>query len=135
MIKKMLNKFIFIGNLTKDPEIRRTKQDKAWASLNVAVRGSHGQEAVPLFINGRAWGAQAEYIEKYVHKGDTIAVTSRLLPNNYVDSKGVKHYGVVFDIAEINKIKSPRSAEQTGEIDNEAVFTGFGAADDDTLPF
>lgn len=129
----MLNKFIFIGNLTKEPEIRRTKTDKAWASLNVAVRGGYGQNATPLFMNGRAWGAQAEYIEQYVHKGDTIAVTSRLLPNNYVDAKGSKHYNIVFDVIEVFKIKSPKSAEQTGEIDNEAVFTGVGFVNDDSI--
>lgn len=132
----MLNKFIFIGNLTQEPEIRRTKTDKAWAAINVAIRGAYGQNSEALFMNGRAWGAQAEYISKYVHKGDTIVITSRLLPNNYIDKNNKKHYNIVFDVAEVTKIKSPKSAENTGEIDNEAVFSGFEAGGlNDDWPF
>lgn len=135
----MINKFICIGNLTKDPEIRKTQNDKSWATFNVAIRGSKNSNKETLFLNCKAWGAAATYIENYIRKGDTIAGVGRIEPNNYVDKQGIKHYAVVLEIDEIYKLKSPISKMQTGKVDNEAMFTGFGSASnasmDDDLPW
>lgn len=135
----MINKFIFIGNLTKDPDIRQTKKGEQWVTFNIAVRGSKKDNSDTLFMNGRAWKHVASYLAQYAHKGDTLAGVGRILANNFQDSNGSKHYGVILDLDEVHKIKSPYATMQSGKNDNEAIFTGIGGADDtimdDDLPW
>lgn len=67
-----MNKCIFMGRLTRDPEIRYTQSEKPVAVINytLAVDRRYKREGEPSadFINFVAYGAAAEFAEKYFKK-------------------------------------------------------------------
>lgn len=89
-----MNKVHLIGNLTKDPELRYTKQNTPVASYTIAINNRYGEQQQTDFINISSWGKSGEFVSKYFKKGQPIAITGRLKNRNYEDSNGVKHYSM-----------------------------------------
>ena len=89
-----MNKVHLIGNLTKDPELRYTKQNTPVASYTIAINSRYGEQQQTDFINISSWGKSGEFVSKYFKKGQPIAITGRLKNRNYEDSNGVKHYSM-----------------------------------------
>lgn len=83
-----MNSCIFIGNLTKDPELRYTKDNTAVASFTIAVnRIKDGVDFIPI----KVFGKQAESCNKYLIKGKKVAVEGEYRTNSFEkDSK--KYY-------------------------------------------
>lgn len=87
----MLNQIVIMGRLGKDPEIRRTQSGKAVASFSLAVdreKKSADGDRVTDWIECVAWEKKAEFAEKYVHKGDNVAVKGRLQIRSWKDKEG-----------------------------------------------
>ena len=73
----MLNKAILIGRFTRDPELRSTPQGVSTCSFSLAVDRNfvrQGEERKADFINCVAWRTTAEFISRYFHKGNLVAV-------------------------------------------------------------
>ena len=90
-----MNKFIGIGNLCKDIELRETSNGRAYISNTIAIKndfknadGKYDSE----FINIQVWGRSAEYLSKYAEKGTKIAVEGRINTRSYDKSDGTKGY-------------------------------------------
>lgn len=85
-----MNVIILSGNVIKEPEVRMVGEKKA-ARFTLAVNRPIKKNDHPVadFFDCDAWGGQAEFIEKYVHKGTGIAVTGRLEFDSY-EKDGVK---------------------------------------------
>lgn len=73
------NEFTIIGNLTKKPEVKATKNNKNYSYFYVAV--NNGKES-PDFIGVVAWEKLAETVSKYCDKGDCIAVHGSISTTN-----------------------------------------------------
>ena len=87
------NHTTFIGRLTRDVELKKTASGKAVASFTVAVNKPYNKEhdhPEAEFFNCVAWEAKAEFIEKYFHKGDKIAVAGRLQTREWEKEDGTK---------------------------------------------
>lgn len=69
-----MNRCLFQGNLTRDPELRYTPSGKAVVSFGVAV--SEGKNKT-TFIDCDAWDQAAESIAQYFKKGKPIIVETR----------------------------------------------------------
>ena len=84
----MVNKFIGIGHLGKDPEIRTIESGKV-ASFSLALtekwkdRNGERQEKT-TWINCSVFGLKAEVIEKYVKKGHKIYIEGKISIDSYV---------------------------------------------------
>ena len=106
-----MNKFIGIGRLTKDPEIR-TAGDTKLASFSLAIdRRFKAQDGVEAdFLNFTAFGKQAEFAEKWLTKGIKIAVEGRAQNHNYTDKNGVKRYEIQFIAEQMQFVESKRDA-------------------------
>lgn len=80
-----MNRVILIGRLTKEPEIRYTQSGKPVASYTIAVDRPFKVEGQPTadFPNCVAWNANAEFVQKYLHKGTKIAIEGRLQTRSY----------------------------------------------------
>lgn len=95
-----MNKVILMGRLTRDPEVRYSQQGNngqmAIARYSIAVdrRKAKTDDSQPSadFINCKAFGKQAEFVEKYLHKGMKIAVEGRIQTGSYDNSAGQKVY-------------------------------------------
>ena len=60
-----MNKVHLIGNLTKDPELRYTKQNTPVASYTIAINSRYGEQQQTEFINISSWGKTGEFVSKY----------------------------------------------------------------------
>jgi len=96
-----LKRFQFIGNVTRDVEVRSVGQGKQVANIDVAVsekwRDERGdlQESTDYF-RIEVWGKPAENAAKYLGKGSSVFIEGAIKNNNYPDDKGGMVYGTKF---------------------------------------
>ena len=122
-----MNKVILVGNLTKEPDQRRTKTDKVTTRMSIAVNQGYGENQKTDFFNLVAWEKTAELCGKYLSKGSKVLVEGILRNNNY-EKDGVKHYGVDVIVSSIEFLDSKKKAANTEDFDGEDVS-------DDDMPF
>lgn len=89
----MLNKWIGMGRLTRDPELRQTQGGTSVVSFTIAVdrdfKGSGGEKETD-FIDVVAWRNTAEFVAKYFSKGRLAVVEGRLQIRTWTDNDGNK---------------------------------------------
>lgn len=73
-------------------------------------KGGDGQPDCD-FINCISFGKNAEFAEKYLHKGIKIAVVGRIQTSNYINKDGVKVYTTDI-VAEEQEFAESKSASQ-----------------------
>lgn len=104
-----MNKFCCCGRLTKDPDVRLTQGNNPTtiARFNLAVNRKIKREGQPDadFFNCIAFGKQAEFAEKYLHKGTKVILSGRMENNNY-EKDGQKVYSMQISIEEIEFAES-----------------------------
>lgn len=84
-----INKWIGVGRLGKDIELRSTQNGLSVTSFSIACdrnysKGESGH-ADTDWIDCQAWKNTAEYLNNYAHKGDRIAVEGHLQKRSYKD--------------------------------------------------
>ena len=145
-----MNKFIGIGRLTRDPDVRYTQGENSMCvarytlAIDRHVKRDQNQQTAD-FISCLAFGKNGEFAEKYLHKGMKIAVTGRIQTGSYTNREGQKVYTteIVFDDQEFAESKS---AQQTGgvpqqkngqpdDIADEGGFMDIPDSLDEDLPF
>ena len=89
------NKVLFIGNLTRDPQLSYTPTQTPVVDFGLASNrkwtGQDGsQREETCFVDCRAFGKQAETINKYLTKGSPIFVEGRLTFDSWTGQDGVK---------------------------------------------
>ena len=87
------NKVLLIGNLTRDPELRYTRQGTAVTTLRIAVnrsfKGKSGQVQKDVcFVNVVVWSQMAEVCNQYLQKGRQVFVEGRLQSRSWQNSEG-----------------------------------------------
>lgn len=91
-----MNKVILLGRLTKDPEVRYTKNMESMVvSFNLAVNRrfvKEGEERQSDFISIASFGKTAEFIGKHFKKGMQIALVGRIQTRTWEDDNQTKHY-------------------------------------------
>ena len=86
-----MNNVSLTGRITKDPEIRYTQNQIACLMFTLAVdRGYKDAQGNKLsdFIPCVAWNSQAEFISKYVKKGNMLEVTGTIQSRMYQNQQG-----------------------------------------------
>lgn len=82
----MLNSFVGIGRLTRDPELKYTPGGKAVCQMRIAIdRGTKNErgEKETDFINVVVWDKQGEHCANFLQKGRLIAAKGRLQVRQY----------------------------------------------------
>jgi len=77
----MLNKWVGMGRLTRDPELRRTGNGIAVVTFSIAVerdRKTKDGERETDFIDVVAWRNTAEFVSKYFSKGRMAIVEGKI---------------------------------------------------------
>lgn len=94
--RRIMNKVILMGRLTRDPEVKYTQGENTMAiaryTLAVDRRFKRDGEAAADFISCVAFGRQAEFAEKYLRQGISIVVTGRIQTGSYTNRDGNKVY-------------------------------------------
>lgn len=91
-----MNKVILIGRVGKDPETRSVN-DKTVANITLATSKNYKNSTGERVTNTEwhrltAWSPIADIFEKYVKKGDQIAVEGEIQTRSYDDNDGVKRH-------------------------------------------
>jgi single-strand DNA-binding protein len=99
-MKSLRNSVQLIGYLGKDPEIKQIGENKK-ASFSLATTDSYKNQdgekvSDTQWHNIVIWGKLAEVAEKYMRKGQEVALEGRLVHRSY-ETNGEKKY-----ITEIN---------------------------------
>ena len=134
-----MNKCLFVGRIASDPESRTTQGGIGWCGFRLAVQRSYkdqsGQRAAD-FINCVAWRQRADYIARYLKKGDMIAVCGELQNRQYEAQDGTKRYITEIILNEVQACgnSQPRTEEPAQET-TQPDMAGFTEIDDDQLPF
>ena len=144
-----MNVICLLGRLTTDPELRRTQTDTAVTSFSVAVdrafQPKDSEQRQADFINCVAWRQTAEFICRYFHKGQRIALQGSLQSRGYTDKDGNQRtaFEVVIDHAYFAETKESKAQEATGYVAPQLGFSTAGPNDfeeiagdeSDSLPF
>ena len=145
-----MNSVALIGNLTRDPELRYTTDNKPVSNFTIAVnrQSVDGTD----FIDVSVWNKQAENVKKYLTKGRKVAVEGSIRTGTYEkDGKKYKSFHIM-----ANKVhflgNNQQDASKQEEVKEEAkepenasnnplddqVFADFGDSiqiDDDGIAF
>lgn len=87
----MINRFIGVGRLTKDPEFRTTPNGVSVTTFTIAVNrtftNAQGEREAD-FINCVTFRKQAKNVNDYLSKGSLAGVDGRVQSRNYENNEG-----------------------------------------------
>ena len=108
-----MNSCNFVGRLCADPELRRTQDGTAVCSFSLAVKRPMVKDATD-FIDFVSWRQSAEYLAKYAHKGDIVAVSGALQGRSWQDKEGHKRKSLEVITTSVELLSSRGNAEASG---------------------
>ena len=127
----MVNKWIGIGNLGADPEVRHTQSGSPVCSFKIACSEKYkdasgnmqeNTEWVPIV----AWSKLAEICGQYLHKGSRVYIEGKLQTRKWQDKEGGTRYTTEIVAREMKML----SGKESGGND-----AGPPPSHNDDLPF
>jgi single-strand DNA-binding protein len=96
IMSSLRNSVQLIGRLGKDPEVKTFSKSKR-ASFSIATtdvyKNQKGEKVEDTqWHNIVIWGKLSEIAEKYLKKGQEVAIEGKLIHRNYETDKGEKKY-------------------------------------------
>jgi single-strand DNA-binding protein len=114
-MNNLVNKVQLIGRLGSDPEVRSLDNGRKMAKFSIATdesyRDSKGNKVENIqWHNIVAWATTAEYCEKYLKKGQLVALEGKLVSSSYTDKEGNKRYSTDVHAGEFMILASKKEA-------------------------
>ena len=104
----MINRVVLVGRITRDPETQQTSAGIPYVRFTLAInrpfKDQNGERPAD-FIPCVAWRSQAEFMSKFVRKGNQLAVEGRIQTNSYVDASGNNRQAVEVLIDSVNNLE------------------------------
>ena len=130
-----INRVVLVGRLTPDPELRSTPSGTVVCSLRVAcnsARRDAGGELVerPNYFDVSVFGAAAENVGSYLHRGRRVGVDGRLEWREWETAEQQKRQAVSIVADTVQFLDSPRGERGEGE-HGEGELAGVGAEEKD----
>lgn len=118
-----MNRAVLVGRITKDTEIKLTSNQSKLCMFTIAVdrrfKDKDGNKQAD-FINCLAWGKNAEFINKYFHKGSRIGIVGSIQTRSYADKDGKTVYVTEIVVDEAEFVESASNGEAKTEAKAEA---------------
>lgn len=137
-----MNRFIAIGRITRDPEMRYVGADSQTvvAKFGLAINRRFKRDGEPDadFINCVAFGKIAEIIEKYTSKGSQVGIVARVQTGNYTNKDGVNVYTTDFVVEELDLLDKKNTGENASApvpSNSQDGFMNIPDGIDEELPF
>ena len=111
----MNNIFCGIGRITKNLELRYSKDGKPVLKFSIAI--NNGKDDT-TFLEVTSFNGIAENVSKYCKKGDLIAVTGYIKNNNWEDDNKVKHYDYSFIASKVTFLATKGEKKEGNLEDN-----------------
>ena len=115
--KRMYNKVIIVGHLTRDIEIRYTQTGTTIAGTAIATsrkwKNQNGeQQEETMFIDVSFFGKVAEIASKYLHKGSKVLLDGRLKFEQWTSQDGSKRSKHVLVVETMQMLDTKKDAQQ-----------------------
>ena len=143
-----VNKVILIGNLGKDPEIRRLENGAILASFSIATsesftdKNSGEKKEITDWHDIVLWRGLAEIAEKYIRKGTKIYVEGKLKKRSWQDKEGNTKYNTEVIGEELTILSRLETSDKTtapydssGTPKSPTDIPGLSSSSDDDSPF
>jgi single-strand DNA-binding protein len=106
-----VNKVILVGNLGRDPEIRRTQDGRPIANLSVATSENWRDKATGERREKSEWHrvvifneGLCKVVEQYLKKGAKVYLEGQLQTRKYTDKDGVEKYSTEVVLQGFNSV-------------------------------
>ena len=117
-----MNKAYLMGHIGHEPELRTAASGMAVLKLNVATPG--GRKVDGQWVDQPDWHRvtlfekNAEYVARFAHKGDAIALECTIRPSKWTDRENVVRYEVNLLVDKVVWLSSkPRAVNPDEAID------------------
>ena len=142
-----VNKVILVGNLGKDPEIRRTQDGKAIANLTLATSESWRDKSSGERKEKTEWhrvvifnDALCKIAEQYLKKGSKVYLEGALQTRKWTDKDGVEKYSTEVVLqgfgGTLTMLDSPKEQQRDDAPQRAAPIKKRTEAElDDAIPF
>jgi single-strand DNA-binding protein len=141
-----VNKAIIVGNLGRDPDVKRTPDGTAVANLSVATseswtdKNSGDRRERTEWHRVVVWNKLAEIAEKYLKKGSKVYLEGKIATRKWTDQQGVEKYSteIVLQGFDAKLVMLDGRQESGGRSESDDAGSGGGGAGgdlDDEIPF
>lgn len=138
----MLNHVVIMGRMVRDPELRQLDNGTSVTSFSVAVERNYvdktTNERQADFLNVVAWRQTADFVCKYFHQGDMIALEGSLQSRKYTDKDGNNRIAIEIVASNISFCGGKNGGNANTATTNDAPATMVAntpSEDNDELPF
>ena len=128
-----MNKAILIGNVGKEPEIRKTQSGISVANFSLATSKKVKGEEKTEWHRIVAWDKLAEIVEKYVHKGDKLMIEGEIETRDY-EKDGQKVYTTEIRAGNMEMLGGKPEGNRSTVNNQKVDIANLNDIDDD-LPF
>jgi single-strand DNA-binding protein len=139
-----VNKVILVGNLGKDPEIRRTQDGRPIANLSVATSETWRDKATGERKEKTEWHrvvifneALCKIAEQYLKKGAKVYLEGQLQTRKWTDQSGAEKYSTEVVLQGFNSVLTMlegRSGGASGSFGPDESGGDFGSAGASVAP-
>lgn len=134
-----VNRVVLVGNLTRDPEIRRTASDTAVLNFGIAVNerirnGNTGEWGDrPNYFDCTMFGKRAEKLHEMLSKGQKVAIEGKLRWNQW-EKDGQKRSKVEVVVDEL-EFMSRSDSRSENRYQYDVIVDDSSSIYDEEIPF
>jgi single-strand DNA-binding protein len=137
-----LNCVHLIGNMTSDPQSRKTNSGQDVSTCSIAVnekfkdKDGNQKESVE-FVNLVFWRRQSQILNQYCKKGASLYIQGKLQTQSWDDPQGQKRYKTEIVVSNFQMLSNGKGGSSETKSDNQ----GYGGqsetppAYDQSMPF
>lgn len=116
-----MNKVFLMGNLTRNPELRKTPTGLSVSDMGLAVSEKYKNKAGEMvesvcFADIIVWGRQAETCQQYLTKGAPVIVEGRLQLDQWQTNTGEKRSKLRVRADRVQFLGRAAKSEETGDV-------------------
>lgn len=119
-----------VGNLVRDPELRRTRDEQDVCTFTIAVsRARNNRNHKADYFRITTWNTLAANCYNFLQKGSQVAVYGPLYISSYEKKDGTKGYSIDVWADSVEFIRTPGAANR-GEFSTDVMPVGTNAHGD-----
>ena len=138
-----VNRWIGSGNVTREPELKRTQSGSYILTFGLAVNEGRKNnqtgewENTPVFVDCVMFGSRAEKVSQYMHKGSKLTVEGKLRYSSW-EKDGQKRSKIDVVVNEVEFMSQKQDGygdRHTQARQDQAEYVQATYYDDDDLPW
>ena len=135
-----INKVVITGNLTRDPELRETRDGLQILSFGVAVNDRRknqqtGQwEDYANFVNCTMFGNRAASVARFLSKGAKVAIEGKLRWSQWQAKDGSTRSKLTVAVDEIEFLQRKEDGQRGMSGETAAAYQAMGVAPSQVVP-